>query len=226
MFTNAKPAPPTIAGTIFVITNDRKTNGENVKNSSTFAKRSWVKLSMNNFKLNPSRPAIKPKTSVDKLVTTVKIKIQTKNMTYLLNKKFPRDTGIVSIVLRVCSLYSLPNRYEIIIAKSRTANNADIYIFTLLNNNSKVLPSSNAKTAINIKNGGKIAPIKLNRNMFDLLSFKNSISMKVNILSPQLLETNLVKNSSKFSSHKFTFLTSIPALTNNALNLSLMLRWE
>ena len=99
-----------------------------------------------------------------------------------------------------------------------------MYIFTLSNNNSKVWPSPNAKTAINIRNGGKMAPIKLNRKIFDLLSFKNSISMKVNIQSPQLLETNLVKNSSKFSSHKFTFLTSIPALTNNALNLSLILR--
>ena len=71
-----------------------------------------------------------------------------------------------------------------IIAKSKTANNADMYIFTLVNNKSKVCPSSKAKTAMNIKNGGNIAPIKLNRNIFDLLSFKNSISIKVNILSP------------------------------------------
>ena len=108
-----------------------------------------------------------------------------------------------------------------IIANIMTANIADIYIFTLVNNASKVCPSSNDVTAMNIKNGGRIAPIKLNKNIFDLLSFKNSISIKVNIKSPQLFETNRVKKSSRFSSRRFTFLTSIPALTNNALNLSL-----
>ena len=54
----------------------------------------------------------------------------------------------------------------------------------LENNISKLCVSSNAKVAINISNGGIIAPIMLNRNMFDLLSFKNSISMNVNIESP------------------------------------------
>lgn len=71
-----------------------------------------------------------------------------------------------------------------IIAKIRTANIADMYMFTLVNSSSKVLPSPKAVTAINIKSGGRIAPIKLNKNILDLLSFKNSISMKVNILSP------------------------------------------
>ena len=68
-----------------------------------------------------------------------------------------------------------------IMAKIKTANIADVYMFTLVNNNSKLLPSPNAVTAININSGGRIAPIRLNRNIFDLLSFKNSISMKVNI---------------------------------------------
>ena len=62
-----------------------------------------------------------------------------------------------------------------IIAKMRTANIADIYIFTFVNNASKLWPSSNAVTAININNGGRMAPIKLNKNIFDLFSFKNSI---------------------------------------------------
>lgn len=87
-FTNVKPAPPTIAGTIFVINNEINTNGENVKNNSTLAYRSCAKLSTNSFNVNPSRPATKPNTSVDMLVTTVKITIQTKNMTYLLARNF------------------------------------------------------------------------------------------------------------------------------------------
>jgi hypothetical protein len=57
-------------------------------------------------------------------------------------------------------------------------------MFTLVNSMSKVLPSSNAKTAININKGGRTAPIKLSKNIFDLLSFRNSILIKVNILSP------------------------------------------
>ena len=73
---------------------------------------------------------------------------------------------------------------DIIIAKSITANNADMYMFTFVNNMSNVCPSSKAKTAMNISNGGNMAPIRLKRNMFDLLSFRNSICIKVNILSP------------------------------------------
>ena len=107
---NDKVAPPTIAGTIFVINNEMNTNGENVKNNKTFAKRSWLKLVIISFKVNPSRPAIKPNISVDKLVTTVNITIHTKNIMYLDIKNFSRDIGIVSIVFNVCSLYSLPNR--------------------------------------------------------------------------------------------------------------------
>ncbi len=108
--TSASATPPTIAGTIFVTNSDMNTKGENVKNKSTFANRSCAKLSANSFKLNPSSPAIKPNTSVDRIVTTVKIIIHTKNMTYLLNMNFTLDTRIVSIVFRVCSLYSLPKR--------------------------------------------------------------------------------------------------------------------
>lgn len=62
-----------------------------------------------------------------------------------------------------------------IIAKSRIANSDDMYMFTFVNNCSKAFPSPKADTAINISNGGKTAPIKLNMNIFDLLSFKNSI---------------------------------------------------
>jgi hypothetical protein len=72
------------------------------------------------------------------LVTTDKIRIQIKNMRYLETKNFPLDIGTVSIVLRVCSLYSLPKRYEIIIENRRIANNADIYILTVENNASKL----------------------------------------------------------------------------------------
>jgi hypothetical protein len=102
-------------------------------------------------------------------------------MTYLLIRNFPLDTGIVSIVFRVCSLYSLPNRYDMIIANIMTANIADMYILTLVNNASKVCPSSNEVTAINMSNGGRMAPTMLNKNILDLLSFKNSIFIKVNI---------------------------------------------
>jgi hypothetical protein len=181
MFTNVKAAPPTIAGTMFVTNKDTNTNGENVKNNNTFPNRSWPKLSINNFNVNPPRPAIKPNATVDRLVTTVKIKIHAKNMMYLAIRNFPLDIGMVNMVFSVCSLYSLPKRYDMMIAKSRTANNADIYIFTLENNISKLCVSSNAKVAINIKSGGIIAPTILNKKIFDLLSFKNSISIKVNI---------------------------------------------
>jgi hypothetical protein len=140
-----------------------------------------VKLSKNRFTLNPSRPAAKPNMSVERLVTTVRITIQTRNMTYLPIRNFPLDTGIVSIVFRVCSLYSLPNRYDMIIANIMTANIADMYILTLVNNASKVCPSSNEVTAINMSNGGRMAPTMLNKNILDLLSFKNSIFIKVNI---------------------------------------------
>ena len=71
-----------------------------------------------------------------------------------------------------------------IIAKMRTANMADMYIFTFANSASKLWVSLNDVAAININNGGRIAPIKLNKNIFDLFSFKNSIWIKVNILSP------------------------------------------
>ena len=54
--------------------------------------------------------AAKPKTRVVTLVTTVKIKIQIKNIRYLDTKNFPLDIGTVSIAFKVCSLYSLPNR--------------------------------------------------------------------------------------------------------------------
>ena len=110
MLINDKVAPPTIAGTIFGINNEMNTNGENVKNNKTFANRSWLKLVIISFKVNPSRPAIKPNISVDKLVTAVNITIHTKNIMYLDIKNFFLDIGIVSIVFNVCSLYSLPNR--------------------------------------------------------------------------------------------------------------------
>ena len=58
----------------------------------------------------PSGPAAKPNARVDRLVTTVKIKIQIRNMTYLEIKNFPLDIGTVSMVFNVCSLYSLPKR--------------------------------------------------------------------------------------------------------------------
>ena len=121
-----------------------------------------MKLFKNRFTLNPSRPAAKPNMSVERLVTTVRITIQTRNMTYLLIRNFPLDTGIVSIVFRVCSLYSLPNRYDMIIANIMTANIADMYILTLVNNASKVCPSSNEVTAINMSNNLRVAKVTAN----------------------------------------------------------------
>jgi hypothetical protein len=71
-----------------------------------------------------------------------------------------------------------------IIENKRIANNADIYIFTVENNASKLCVSSNANVAINIKTEGNAAISMLNKNILDLLSFKNSISIKVSIKSP------------------------------------------
>ena len=104
---------------------EMKTNGENVKNNRRFAKSNSAKLFMNKPKVNPLSLAIKPNARVDTLVTTDKIRIQIKNIIYLEAKNFPLDIGIVSMVFNVCSLYSLPKRYEIIIENKRIANNAD-----------------------------------------------------------------------------------------------------
>ncbi len=90
--------------------NEMNTNGENVKNNKIFANSNSAKLFMNNCNVNPVSPAAKPNARVDRLVTTVKIKIQIKNMTYFETKNFPLDIGMVSIVFKVCSLYSLPKR--------------------------------------------------------------------------------------------------------------------
>jgi hypothetical protein len=49
------------------------------------------------------------------------------------------------------------------------------------NNASKLCVSSKANVAINIKIEGKAAISMLNKNIFDLFSFRNSISIKVSI---------------------------------------------
>jgi hypothetical protein len=56
------------------------TNGENFKNNRKFAYGSLAKIPANRFTLNPSRPAAKANMSVERLVTTVRITIQTKNI--------------------------------------------------------------------------------------------------------------------------------------------------
>ena len=71
-----------------------------------------------------------------------------------------------------------------IIENKRIANNADIYIFTVENNASKLCVSSNANVAINIKTEGNAAISILNKNILDLFSFRNSIFIKVSIISP------------------------------------------
>ena len=68
-----------------------------------------------------------------------------------------------------------------IIENKRIANNADIYIFTVENNASKLCVSSNANVAMNIKTEGNAAISMLNKNIFDLFSFRNSIFIKVSI---------------------------------------------
>ena len=75
-----------------------------------FANSNSAKLFMNSCNENPLSPAAKPNARVDRLVTTVNIKIQIRNMTYLEIKNFPLDIGTVSMVFNVCSLYSLPKR--------------------------------------------------------------------------------------------------------------------
>ena len=90
--------------------NEMNTNGENVKNNRIFAKSNSAKLLMNSCNENPLSPAAKPNARVDRLVTTVKIKIQISNMTYLEIKNFPLDIGTVRMVFKVCSLYSLQKR--------------------------------------------------------------------------------------------------------------------
>jgi hypothetical protein len=90
--------------------NEMNTNGENVKNNRTFANSNSKKLFINNPNVNPLSPATNPNARVDRLVTTVKIKIQIRNITYLEIKNFPLDIGTVSMVFKVCSLYSLPKR--------------------------------------------------------------------------------------------------------------------
>jgi hypothetical protein len=89
---------------------EMNTNGENVRNNRIFAKSNSAKLFMNSCNVKPVSPATKPNARVDKLVTTVKIKIQIRNMRYLEIKNFPLDIGTVSMVFNVCSLYSLPKR--------------------------------------------------------------------------------------------------------------------
>jgi hypothetical protein len=85
------------------------------------------------------------------------------------------------MVFNVCSLYSLPKRYAMIIENKRIAKSADIYIFTVEKSILKLCVSSNAKVAININTEGNAAISRLNKNIFERLSFKNSISIKVSI---------------------------------------------
>ena len=78
------------------------TNEKNVKNNRIFANSNSAKLLMNSCNENPLSPAAKPNARVDRLVTTVNIKIQIRNMTYLEIKNFPLDIGTVSMVFNVC----------------------------------------------------------------------------------------------------------------------------
>jgi hypothetical protein len=66
--TKVKVAPPTIAGTIFVMNNEMNTNGENVKNNRTFANSNSKKLFINNPNVNPLSPATNPNARVDTII--------------------------------------------------------------------------------------------------------------------------------------------------------------
>lgn len=106
-----------------------------------------------------------------------------------------------------------------------------VYILTWLRNVWKVIvPNSPNFADKNNKNDGNIAPISVKRNIFDLLSFMNSSSMKSYIvvtyefsfISDVIIR---VKKSSKFSSHRFIFSTFIPLLTNISLILALKFKF-
>ena len=51
-----------------------------------------------------------------------KIIVHIKSIKYFPKMNFPRDNGIVIIVFKLCSVYSLPNMYETTIAKRTILN--------------------------------------------------------------------------------------------------------
>ena len=61
-----------------------------------------------------------------------------------------------------------------------------MYMFTWLRNVFMVIVCANSPNCAERyrRNDGNAAPSNVKRNIFDLLSFKNSISMKLYILSP------------------------------------------
>ncbi len=187
MFVNVSTAPPIIAGTRLVIFNDMNTNGVNVRNNNRLVKTSSLKLFNTTFIVNPIVPARYPNSIADIVVIMVIISIHNRNIAYLLMMNVVLDVGAVSMVFSVCSLYSLPNRYDIMIVNSSITNIRLVYIFTWLKNVSRVMVSVNSPNLAdrNNRNEGNIAPSSVSMNIFDLLSFMNSISIKLYIfLSP------------------------------------------
>lgn len=130
MFVNVSIAPPIIAGTRFVIFSDKNTRGVNVRNNNRFVMINSFKLFNMTFIVNPVVPARYPKTIADSVVIIVIISIHTKNIVYLLIINVDLVVGAVSIVFSVCSLYSLPNRYDIMIVNSNITNIRLMYMFT------------------------------------------------------------------------------------------------
>ena len=178
MLVNVRTAPPIIAGIMLVIFSDMNTNGENVRNNSKLQYNNSLKLLIITFTINPVAPAIYPNNIAEILDTSVMISIHTRNIRYLLSINVVLDVGAVIMVFSVCSLYSLPNRYDIIIVNSNMMNITLIYIFVTLRNVWKEMVSVNSPNLSdkNIKNDGNIAPSIVSKNIFDFLSFRNSIS--------------------------------------------------
>lgn len=117
-------APVTIAATMFGTINDKNTNGVKLKNNKIFVINISLQHPIAPVSVIWLTPPRYPKIHVDKNVIATKIIVHMKNIRYFPKMNFPWDMGIVIIVFKVCSVYSLPNMYETTIAK-RTILNID-----------------------------------------------------------------------------------------------------
>ena len=115
-------APVTIAAIIFGTSSDKNTNGEKLKNNNIFVINISLQHSIAPANVILLTPPIYPKKQVDKNVMATKIIVHMKNIKYFPKMNFPRDNGIVIIVFKLCSVYSLPNMYETTIAKRTILN--------------------------------------------------------------------------------------------------------
>lgn len=115
-------APVTIAATIFGTSSDKNTNGEKLKNNNIFVINISLQHSIAPANVILLAPPRYPKKQVDKNVMATKIIVHMKSINYFPKMNFPRDNGIVIIVFKLCSVYSLPNMYETTIAKRTILN--------------------------------------------------------------------------------------------------------